>query len=177
MNYYEKLFADAIVDDQLNEDRLLDCFKVLARRVVDKTRPYSRKDTEDYYRTKIDEAWAQIQAVDTPELKLEKYDTNMIWLMADEQFTKKTTDYVANAPGSEHSACRHITGGTRIISGCPVIMVLAMAACRRSHRASLRRPARRSRRRRRTRPRRAWSPSQSPSPTRWRPRPQGSSEA
>src|SRR5271157_7508 len=100
VNYYEKLFADAIVDDKLNEDKLLDCFKVLARRVVDKTRPYSRKDTEDYYRSKIDESWEQIKAVDTPELKLEKYDTNMFWLMADDQFTKKTTDYVANAPGS-----------------------------------------------------------------------------
>jgi hypothetical protein len=73
---------------------------VLARRVVDKTRPFSRKDTEDYYRSKIDESWDQIKAVDTPELKLEKYDANMIWLMADEQFTQKTTDYVANAPGS-----------------------------------------------------------------------------
>jgi hypothetical protein len=100
VNYYEKLFADAIVDDKLNEDKLLDCFKVIARRVVDKTRPFSRKDTEDYYRSKINEAWQQIQAVDTPELKLEKYDTNMIWLMADDQFTQKTTDYIARAPGS-----------------------------------------------------------------------------
>jgi hypothetical protein len=101
LNYYEKLFADAIDRHVLLESRLLECFKVLARRVVDKTRPYCRKDTEDYYRSKIDEAWAEIKAVDTPELKLEKYDTNMFWLMADEQFTKKTTDYVARAPGSD----------------------------------------------------------------------------
>ncbi len=100
LNYYEKLYMDAIVGDKLDEDKLLDCFKVLARRVVDKTRPYCRKDTEDYYRTKIEEAWAEIKAVDTPELKLEKYDTNMFWLMADEQFTKKTKEYVSDAPGS-----------------------------------------------------------------------------
>jgi hypothetical protein len=100
VNYYEKLFADAIVDDKLDEDKLLDCFKVLARRVVDKTRPFSRKDTEDYYQSRINEAWEQIKAVDTPELKLEKYDENMIWLMADDQFTQNTTDYVARAPGS-----------------------------------------------------------------------------
>ena len=100
LNYYEKLYADAIINNALDEDALLNCFKVLARRVVDKTRPYSRKDTELYYKQKIDEAWAQIQAVDTPELKLQKYDTNMIWLMADEQFKQKTTDYVAKAPGS-----------------------------------------------------------------------------
>lgn len=100
LNYYEKLFTDAIVKDQLDEDKLLDCFKVLARRVVDKTRPYCRKDTEDYYRSKIEDAWQEIKAVDTPELKLQKYDTNMIWLMADDQFTKKTQDYVADAPGS-----------------------------------------------------------------------------
>lgn len=101
LNYYEKLFADAIKNNALDEDGMLNCFKVLARRVVDKTRPYSRKDTELYYKQKIDEAWAQIQAVDTPELKLQKYDTNMIWLMADEQFKQKTTDYVAKAPGSD----------------------------------------------------------------------------
>ncbi|BAI62798.1 conserved hypothetical protein [Methanocella paludicola SANAE] len=100
LNYYEKLYMDAIVDDKLDEDKLLECFKVLARRVVDKTRPYCRKDTEDYYRSKIEEAWAEIKAVDTPELKLEKYDTNMFWLMADEQFTKKTKEYVSDAPGS-----------------------------------------------------------------------------
>lgn len=100
LNYHEKLFADAIVDDRLSEDKLLGCFKMLARRVVDKTRPYCRKDTEDYYRKRIDEAWQEIKAVDTPELKLEKYDTNMFWLMADEQFATKTKDYVADTPGS-----------------------------------------------------------------------------
>jgi hypothetical protein len=101
LKYYEKLFADSIKDDTLDEDGLLNCFKVLARRVVDKTRPYCRKDTEAYYKQKIDEAWAGIQAVDTPELKLQKYDTNMIWLMADEQFKEKTSKYVARAPGSD----------------------------------------------------------------------------
>ncbi len=100
LNYYEKLFADAIVGDRLDEDKLLDCFKVLARRVVDKTRPYCRKDTEDYYKKRIDEAWQEIKAVDTPELKLEKYDTDMLWLMADEQFAKKTKEYVSDVPGS-----------------------------------------------------------------------------
>ena len=30
--------------------------------------------------------WKDVQAVDTPELKLQKYDTDMFWLMADEQF-------------------------------------------------------------------------------------------
>jgi hypothetical protein len=100
LNYYEKLYLDSIVDDRLDEDRLLECFKVLARRVVDKTRPYCRKDTEDYYRSKIEEAWAEIKAVDTPELKLEKYDTSMFWLMADEQFAQKTKEYVSDVPGS-----------------------------------------------------------------------------
>jgi hypothetical protein len=100
LNYYEKLFADAIAGDRLDEDKLLDCFKVLARRVVDKTRPYCRKDTEDYYKKKIGEAWQEIKAVDTPELKLQKYDTNMFWLMADEQFAKKTKDYVSEVPES-----------------------------------------------------------------------------
>jgi hypothetical protein len=100
LNYYEKLFADSIYKHTLLESKLLECFKVLSRRVVDKTRPYCRKDTEDYYRSKIDEAWAAIKAVDTPELKLEKYDTSMFWLMADEQFAKKTKDYVADVPDS-----------------------------------------------------------------------------
>lgn len=101
LKYYEKLFVDSIKDNRLDEDGLLECFKVLARRVVDKTRPYCRRDTEDYYREKIDQAWSEIKAVDTPGVKLDKYDTNMIWLMADEQFAEKTRDYISRAPGSD----------------------------------------------------------------------------
>jgi hypothetical protein len=98
LNYYEALFSDAIKGDTLNEDRLLACFKMLAQRVVDKTRPYSRKETEAFYRKKIDDAWKDVQALDTPELKLQKYDTNMFWLMADEQFAEKTPDAL-RSPG------------------------------------------------------------------------------
>ncbi len=98
LNYYEALFADAIKGDVLNEDKLLACFKALAQRVVDKTRPYSRKETEAFYRKKIDDAWKDVQALDTPELKLQKYDTNMFWLMADEQFASKTPDAL-RSPG------------------------------------------------------------------------------
>lgn len=98
LNYYEALFADAIREDTLDEDRLLACFKALAQRVVDKTRPYSRKETEAFYRKKIDDAWNDVQAVDTPELKLQKYDTNMFWLMADNQFVSKTQDAL-RSPG------------------------------------------------------------------------------
>ena len=74
---------------------------MLAQRVVDKTRPYSRKETEAFYRQKIDDAWKDVQALDTPELKLQKYDTNMFWLMADEQFASKTPDEL-RSPGLEH---------------------------------------------------------------------------
>ena len=98
LNYYEARFADAIKGDTLNEDKLLDCFKTLAQRVVDKTRPYSRKETEAFYRQKIDDMWKDVQAVDTPELKLQKYDTDMFWLMADEQFATKTKDSL-RSPG------------------------------------------------------------------------------
>ncbi len=98
LNYYEALFADAIKGDTLDEDRLLACFKTLAQRVVDKTRAYSRKETEAFYRQKIDDAWKDVQAVDTPELKLQKYDTNMFWLMADEKFASKTEDAL-RSPG------------------------------------------------------------------------------
>jgi len=98
VNYYEKLFMDAIKDDKLNENGLLTCFKVLAQRVVDKTRPFCRKDTEAYYKQKIDEAWEDVKAVDTPELKLEKYDAKMFWLLADENFATKTKDYL-QSPG------------------------------------------------------------------------------
>jgi hypothetical protein len=99
LNYYEKPFADAIkTDGSLDEDGLLRSFKALAQRVVDKTRPYCRRDTEEYYRNKIEEAWDAVKAVDTPELKLQKYDTSMFWLMADEDFPKKTKDYL-QTPG------------------------------------------------------------------------------
>ncbi|WP_424359084.1 hypothetical protein [Methanocella sp. MCL-LM] len=98
LNYYEAAFMDAIRNDTLDEDRLVKCFKVLAQRVVDKTRPFCRKDTEAYYRQKIEEKWDDVKAVDTPELKLQKYDTAMLWLMADEQFATRTKESL-RAPG------------------------------------------------------------------------------
>ena len=175
LNYYEKLFSDAIKNNALDEEGLLSCFKVLARRVVDKTRPSSRKDTELYYKQKIDEAWAAIQAVDTPELKLQKYDTNMIWLMADEQFKQKTSDYVAKAPGSNRSTYRRPTGGTVLLRdavplwryGCSGGDWRTYALGAQHRPARLHRRARRRRREaRRTRPRLAWRPSLTPSPIR-----------
>jgi len=98
LNYYETAFMDSIKGDELNEDKLVNCFKLLAKRVVDKTRPFCRKDTETYYTQKIEAAWNDVKAVETPELKLQKYDTAMLWLMADEQFATRTKDNL-RAPG------------------------------------------------------------------------------
>ncbi len=119
LNYYEALFADAIKGDMLNEDKLLTCFKALAQRVVDKTRPYSRKETEAFYRKKIDDAWNDVKALDTPELKLQKYDTNMFWLMADEQFASKTQDCAARRRAGTRPRSRRSTGGTPTTSASP----------------------------------------------------------
>lgn len=96
--YYEVAFLDAIKGDTLNEELLVTCFKLLAQRVVDKTRPFCRKDTEAYYKQRIEDAWSDVKAVDTPMLKLQRYDTAMLWLMADEQFATRTKDSM-RAPG------------------------------------------------------------------------------
>lgn len=83
----ERLFVEAIDRNtgQLDQAKLVGVFRYLATSVNEKMKPYCRKDTEEFYRGHIARLWAEVKQADTPELKLEALDKNLLWLIQDEE--------------------------------------------------------------------------------------------
>lgn len=92
LNYYEKLFVDAIKDDLPVEPKMIDCFRTLNQRVLDKTRPSDRERMAGQCRERIAGAWNDLESVDTPELKQRKFNDHVLWLIADEEYARKITE-------------------------------------------------------------------------------------
>jgi hypothetical protein len=88
----EKLFIEAINRDtgKLDQSKLIAGFRYLATSVNEKMKPYCRKDTEAFYRGHIARLWAEVKEKNTPELKLESLDKNLLWLMQDEKNLKES---------------------------------------------------------------------------------------
>ncbi len=86
----EELFLEAIdrSTGELGQAKLTAVFRYLAASVNEKMKPYCRKDTEAFYRGHIADLWAQVKAANTPELKLESFDKNLLWLAQDEEKLK-----------------------------------------------------------------------------------------
>ena len=84
LRYYEIDFLQAIqADGTLNEEKLAHTVSFLRDTVEEKLRGYSRKDTIDYYRKIVSQAWAQVEKAGTPELTSNAYNEQLLWLMLD----------------------------------------------------------------------------------------------
>jgi hypothetical protein len=59
---------------------------------------FSRRETVDYYRTIMEQAWAQVEAADTPEVKSEKFDEVMEWTMLDKDYDDRTKEVFRESP-------------------------------------------------------------------------------
>ena len=84
LRYYEIDFLQAIqADGTLNEEKLAHTVSFLRDTVEEKLRGYSRKDTIDYYRKIVAQAWTQVEKAGTPELTSNAYNEQLLWLMLD----------------------------------------------------------------------------------------------
>ncbi|MCW3995248.1 MAG: DUF2207 domain-containing protein [Candidatus Bathyarchaeota archaeon] len=84
LRYYEIDFLHAIkVDGTLDEDKLARAIMFLRDTVEQKLEGYSRKDTVDYYRKIVAQAWSQVEKAGTVELASNAYDEQLLWLMLD----------------------------------------------------------------------------------------------
>jgi len=94
LRYYEKRFIKCVNSDgTLNEDCLVDVIKVLASGVRNLIRGYSRFQTVAYYRDIVKRAWREVLEARTPEVKLEKFNSELEWLLVDPDFEEKVRDY------------------------------------------------------------------------------------
>ena len=85
--YYEIDFLNAIKPDgTLDETALANAYRGLVNTVNQKLSGYSRQDTENYYRSIVDKAWAQVTQAGTPDLMGDAFDKNLEWLLADHNF-------------------------------------------------------------------------------------------
>ena len=87
---YEKAFIKAIKPEGLLDERkLAKTYANLKGEVDVKMRGYSRLDTRNYYKSIVKKAWDQVTQADTPQLKAETFDNNLLWLLSDEKYEER----------------------------------------------------------------------------------------
>lgn len=81
---YEIDFLNSLKPDgSLDEEKLAHTVTFVRDTVEQKLSGYSRKDTVDFYRKIVDQAWSQVQQAGTVELASNAYDEQLLWLMLD----------------------------------------------------------------------------------------------
>jgi hypothetical protein len=84
LRYYEIDFLNALrADGSLDEQKLANAIMFLRDTLEQKMQGFSRKDTVDYYRRIVTQAWTQVEQAGTPELASNAYDEQLLWLMLD----------------------------------------------------------------------------------------------
>jgi hypothetical protein len=89
---YEKDFLQAFtqVDPADRRKGLQDMTVKLVNSVSDKMKGFSRKETIDYYKNIMEQAWQQIETAGTPEVKSQVYDESLEWTMLDKNYDDRT---------------------------------------------------------------------------------------
>jgi hypothetical protein len=70
----------------------------LVKTVSEKMRGFSRKETLAYYKDIMEKAWEQVQAADTPEVRMQRFDDNMDWTMLDQKFDDRSREVLGRGP-------------------------------------------------------------------------------
>ena len=97
---YEKSFLEAfsLVSDRERRAKLQETLVGLINSVAEKMKGFSRKETVAYYQQIIENAWKQVEAAGTPEVKSEKYDEVMDWTMLDRDYDNRTRRVFTGGP-------------------------------------------------------------------------------
>jgi hypothetical protein len=99
LRYYEIDFLHALkADGSLDEEKLAHAIMFLRETVEQKLQGYSRKDTVEYYRKIVTQAWGQVEQAGTPELASNAYDEQLLWLMMDPNQRTRTETVFHDRP-------------------------------------------------------------------------------
>jgi hypothetical protein len=91
LQYYEiDLLNSLKKDGSLDEEKLAHTVMFVEATVEQKLRGYSRKDTMDYYRRIVAQAWTQVEQAGTVELTSNAYDEQLLWLLLDPNQRSRT---------------------------------------------------------------------------------------
>ena len=97
---YETDFMAAMTNADPKEQRkLLQTLMIgLVKTISEKMRGFSRKETVAYYQDIMAKAWAQVEAADTPEVRMQRFDENMDWTMLDRRFDDRSREILGRGP-------------------------------------------------------------------------------
>lgn len=89
---YETGFLKAfkITDVRARQTELQNMMVALIKSVSEKMKGFSRKETVDYYKNIMEQAWTQVEAANTPEVKSQKFDENLEWTMLDKNYDDRS---------------------------------------------------------------------------------------
>lgn len=89
---YETGFVNAFkLDDvRARQTALQDMMVALVKSVSEKMKGFSRKETQDYYKNIMEQAWAQVESAQTPEVKGQAIDQNLEWTMLDHDYNDRS---------------------------------------------------------------------------------------
>ncbi len=89
---YESDFLKAMkLDDvRARQTALQNMMVALVKSVSEKMKGFSRKETQDYYKNIMEQAWAQVEAAQTPEVKGQAIDQNLEWTMLDHDYDDRS---------------------------------------------------------------------------------------
>ena len=91
LRYYEIDFLNSVKSDgTLGEEELAHTVMFIRDTVEQKLRGYSRRDTVDYYRKIVTQAWTQVEQAGTVELASKAYDEQLLWLLLDPNNRSRT---------------------------------------------------------------------------------------
>ncbi|NPV56204.1 MAG: hypothetical protein HPY76_05945 [Anaerolineae bacterium] len=100
LHAYEISFLEAFKQSNAKErtKELQDMVIALIRSVSQKMKGFSHKETVDYYKDIMERAWAQVEAADTPDVKVERFDEYMGWTMLDGDFDNRARRTFGSGP-------------------------------------------------------------------------------
>jgi len=89
---YESAFLGALkVDDpRARQTAMQNMMVALIKSVSEKMKGFSRNETIAYYKNIMEQAWAQVAAAQTPEVKSQAFDQNLEWTMLDKEYDDRT---------------------------------------------------------------------------------------
>ncbi len=137
LNYYEDDFIKAVKKDgRLSERRLRDMVVRIVRALNSKMRGYSRRETIDYYRERVDEKWRELKETQDPERTREILEQEPEWLFLEEEYYHNFNTWtpvihhvytpswfsnyspqVSESPRDSSAMGRRLASTSRVISG------------------------------------------------------------
>jgi hypothetical protein len=89
---YETSFVNAFKIDNVSQRQtaLQNMMVALVKSVSEKMKGFSRKETQDYYKNIMEQAWNQVETAQTPEVKGQAIDKNLEWTMLDKDYDDRS---------------------------------------------------------------------------------------